>query len=139
MAGFFIPLVTITLSGLEPSRIPAAAGLSNFTRITAGAFGVSISATLWEDRSAMHHAHLVESINTGNPAAMQTLDQLRAGGLSAEQSLGVVNNLVTQQAFMLSTQELFHGSALLFLLMIPLVWLARRPAGAAAGDAGGAH
>ena len=55
------------------------------------------------------------------------------------QSLGVVNNLVTQQAFMLSTQELFHGSALLFLLMIPLVWLARRPAGAAAGDAGGAH
>ena len=139
MAGFFIPLVTITLSGLEPSRIPAAAGLSNFTRITAGAFGVSISATLWEDRSAMHHAHLVESINTGNPAAMQTLDQLRAGGLSAEQSLGVVNNLVTQQAFMLSTQELFYGSALLFLLMIPLVWLARRPAGAAAGDAGGAH
>ncbi|HEY0202223.1 MAG TPA: DHA2 family efflux MFS transporter permease subunit, partial [Burkholderiaceae bacterium] len=37
MAFFFIPLVTITLSGLPPDRIPAASGLSNFCRITMGA------------------------------------------------------------------------------------------------------
>ena len=36
MAFFFIPLVTITLSGLPPERIPTASGLSTFTRITAG-------------------------------------------------------------------------------------------------------
>ena len=41
MAFFFIPLVTITLSGLTPDRIPAASGLSNFLRITAGAIGTS--------------------------------------------------------------------------------------------------
>lgn len=43
MAFFFIPLVTLRLSGLE--RIPAASGLSNFARITAGAFGTSITTT----------------------------------------------------------------------------------------------
>ena len=52
MAFFFIPLTTLTLSGLGPERIPAAAGLSNFARITAGAMGVSISTTLWESRAA---------------------------------------------------------------------------------------
>ena len=139
MAFFFIPLVTITLSGLHPSRIAAASGLSNFTRITAGAMGTSISTTLWENRSAMHHAQLAEAIHDGSPAAVQTLQQLEAAGMSHEQALGVVNNLLTQQAFMLSTQDVFYASALLFLGLILLVWLARRPAGGGAADAGGAH
>ncbi|MFT4196235.1 DHA2 family efflux MFS transporter permease subunit [Ottowia sp.] len=140
MAFFFIPLVTITLSGIEPARIPAASGLSNFTRITAGAMGTSISTTLWENRSALHHAQLAESINAGNPVAMQTLDGLRASGLTQEQALGMVNNLLTQQAFMLSTQEIFYGSALLFLALIGLVWFARRTHGGAGSDAAaGAH
>ena len=67
MAFFFIPLMTITLSGLPPDRIPAASGLTNFARITAGAFGTSISTTLWENRAALHHAQLAESVNPGNP------------------------------------------------------------------------
>lgn len=139
MAGFFIPLVTITLSGIEPSRIPAASGLSNFTRITAGAMGTSIATTVWEDRAAMHHAQLAEAINNGSPVAVETLRQLEAGGMSHQQALGVVNNLMTQQAFMLSTQEVFYGSAVLFLGLVAVVWLAGRPKGGASADAAGAH
>ncbi|MFD1709015.1 DHA2 family efflux MFS transporter permease subunit [Ottowia sp. GY511] len=139
MAGFFIPLVTITLSGIEPSRIPAASGLSNFTRITAGAMGTSIATTVWEDRAAMHHAQLAEAINNGSPVAVETLRQLEAGGMSHQQALGVVNNLLTQQAFMLSTQEVFYGSAVLFLGLVAVVWLAGRPKGGASADAAGAH
>ncbi len=143
VAFFFVPLVTITLSGLPPSRIAAAAGLSNFTRITAGAVGTSIATTLWESRSTLHHAQLAESINVGNSAAMHTLHMLEAGGLSHAQALAVVNRLITQQAFMLSTQELFYGSALLFLALTGVIWFARRiPAsddGAGAGAATGVH
>ena len=69
MAFFFIPLQTITLSGLTPDRMPAASGLSNFVRITAGAIGTSISTTLWENRAALHHAQLAEAVNRGNAAA----------------------------------------------------------------------
>ena len=141
MAFFFIPLVTITLSGIEPWRLPAASGLSNFTRIMAGAVGTSLSTTLWDNRSTLHHAQLAESIHAGNPIAMQTLNGLQAGGLTSQQALGMVDNLVTQQAFMLSTEEVFYGSALLFLALIVLVWFARRVThdGAGADAAAGAH
>jgi DHA2 family multidrug resistance protein len=43
VAFFFVPLMTLLLSGLTPDRIPAASGLSNFLRITAGAVGTSTS------------------------------------------------------------------------------------------------
>ncbi len=140
MAFFFIPLVTITLSGLSPDRIPAASGLSNFLRITAGAMGTSIATTLWENRAALHHAQLVESVNAGSTAANSAIAGLGASGLSSEQVLGQLNRLVDQQAFMLASNDLFYGSALLFILLIPLVWLAR-PArgGAGSGAAAGAH
>ena len=142
MAFFFIPLVTLTLSGLDASRIPAASGLSNFMRITAGAIGTSISTTMWESRATMHHASLAETVHQGNQAATATMDALQAKGMSHEQALAYINNLTTQQAYMLSTQEIFYGSAILFLLLIPLVWLAKRPKGVGSADAdaaAGAH
>ncbi len=63
MAVFFIPLITLALSGLTPDRIPAASGLFNFARITAGSFGTSIATTLWDRRASLHHAQLAEHIN----------------------------------------------------------------------------
>ena len=138
MAFFFIPLVTLTLSGLNPERIPAASGLSNFARITAGAFGTSITTTLWENRAALHHSQLVESINSTSLSTSQTLNQLSALGMSREQGLAYVNRLVDQQAFMLSANDIFAASAALFLALIFIVWMAK-PANAGAVDAGGAH
>ena len=135
MAFFFIPLVTITLSGITPDRIPAASGMSNFMRITAGAFGTSIATTLWEDRAALHHAQLVEGIRAGSQGTSNALAGLAAAGLSPEQALAQVNRMVDQQAFMLSSSELFYASALLFLAMIPLVWLTRPKRAAASGAA----
>jgi DHA2 family multidrug resistance protein len=140
MAFFFIPLVTITLSGLTPDRIPAASGLSNFLRITAGAMGTSITTTLWENRAALHHSQLAESVNQGNNAATSAMSGLASSGLSTEQVLGQVNRIVDQQSFMLATNDIFYASAILFLLLIPLVWLARPQKGGAGGDAAaGAH
>ena len=141
MAFFFIPLVTITLSEITPDRIPSASGLSNFMRITAGAIGTSISTTLWERRATLHHAQLTEGLHQGNIAAVQTLQGLQASGLSPEQALGQVERMVSQQAFMLAANDIFYASAVLFLLLIPLVWLAH-PTKASAGSAdaaAGAH
>ena len=125
VAFFFIPLVTITLSGLDPERIPAASGLSNFVRITAGAFGTSISTTVWENRAALHHAQLVESIHQGNHALASARASLQAGGLTQQQALAQVSRLIDQQAFMLAANDVFRASALLVLLLIPVVWLTR--------------
>ena len=141
MACFFIPLMTITLSGLSHDKIPAASGLSNFVRITAGSFGTSIATTVWQDRAAMHHAQLSEFVNPGNVAANSALTGLASAGLTPDQSLATLNRLVDQQAYMLAANDVFYASALIFLLLIPLVYLTRPThAGAAGADAAaGAH
>ncbi|KIQ31243.1 multidrug resistance protein B, partial [Variovorax paradoxus] len=135
MAFFFIPLVTITLSGLTPDRIPAASGLSNFLRITAGAMGTSLTTTLWDNRATLHHAQLAETINQGNNAATSAMSGLTGSGFSTDQVMGQINRLVDQQAYMLATNDIFYASAILFLLLIPLVWLAKPQKGGAGGDA----
>src|SRR5690606_19967012 len=85
MAFFFIPLSTLTLSGLSPERIPAASGLTNFVRITAGAIGTSASTTLWESRAALHHAQLAEAVTPGSASTAAALQGLQAAGLTPEQ------------------------------------------------------
>jgi DHA2 family multidrug resistance protein len=139
MAFFFIPLQAIVFSGLEPGRLPAAAGLSNFVRITAGAIGTSLVSTVWEDRSTMHHSHLVENVNRGNATAMQTLDQLGAAGYSPAQSLSMIDRLVGQQASTLAATDIFFLSSVLFLTLLVLVWSTRPQRLPAGADVGGAH
>ena len=139
LAFFFIPLSTITLSGLSPDRIPAASGLSNFARITAGAIGTSISTTLWESRAALHHAQLTEAITPGSPADA-ALAGLRAAGMSTEQALAQVNRLIDQQAFTLAANDIFLASSLIFLALIGVVWITRpKRTDGAADAAAGAH
>ena len=140
MAAFFIPLLSISLAGLPPERIPAASGLSNFARITAGSFGTSITTTLWDRRATLHHAQLIERLTPGDPVTAQALGTLHQGGMGADQSYALLNRLVDSQAFMLSADDIFYVSGLLFLALIALVWLARPLRGArAAASASGAH
>jgi DHA2 family multidrug resistance protein len=139
VACFFIPLVALALSGLPPQRIAAATGLNNFLRITAGAFGTSISTTLWENRAALHHSQLAERATLYDQATRDALDRLAALGLGPDQAHAYLNRLVDQQAFTLAAIDLFYASAILLVLLIPLVWLARPQAGGAGSAAAGAH
>jgi len=140
MAFFFIPLVTITLSGLTPDRIPAASGLSNFLRITAGAVGTSVATTIWENRATLHHTQLADAVNAGSSAANTAIAGLRASGFAPDQVLAQINRLVDQQAYMIAATDVFYGSAILFVVLIPLVWLAKPARGGGSSDAAaGAH
>ncbi len=131
MAVFFIPLVTLSLSGLEPSRIPSASGLFNFARITAGAFGTSIATTTWDQRASLHHAQLVERLSQSDPATSHALSTLSAAGADPSTAMALLNRLVDQQAFMLGVNDIFYVSALLFVALIGVVWLARPARGGA--------
>jgi DHA2 family multidrug resistance protein len=139
MAFFFIPLQAISLGGLAPARLPSAAGLNNFVRITAGAVGTSVFTTLWDSRASLHHARLTESVAETNPAAMQAIAQLRAAGYSQEQALAQINRLVDQQAFTMAANDLFWLSSVLFVLLVALVWASGRRTGPARVVEGGAH
>jgi MFS transporter, DHA2 family, multidrug resistance protein len=143
MATFFIPLIALGLSGLAPERIPSASGLMNFARITAGSFGTSITTTVWDRRATLHHAQLVEHLTQSDPVAAQAFSNLNAGGFGTDQSYALINRMVDQQAFMLSADDIFYVSGLLFLALIVLIWFAR-PQRSGGGDgsaeaAAGAH
>ncbi len=139
IAFFFIPLSAITLNGLTPDRIPSASGLSNFVRITAGAMGTSMVATVWDDRATMHHVHMAEKVSRTDPGAMDGINALMSSGMSFDQAAAQISRLIDQQAFTRAADDVYLISSVLFLLLIPIVWLAKPKRSAVAVDAGGAH
>jgi MFS transporter, DHA2 family, multidrug resistance protein len=136
---FFIPLVNLALGGLRQDQIAAGSGLNNFLRITAGAFATSTATTLWENRAALHHAELVQHITAGSPATRSTLDTLGRLGMEGQSAYAYLDRLVNQQAFTLSALDLFYASAILLVLIIPFLWIARPPRAGAGAAAAGAH
>lgn len=134
-AMFFVPLTALTLSGLHHSRVPAAAGLSNFLRMTAAAFGTSISTTLWDNRAALHHARLVEHISAYDAPARAAVDTLAARGLPQDQIMALLDRQAWAQAYMMSANDYFTLSAGLLLLLAAGIWLAKPVAAAPAAPA----
>ncbi len=135
---FFMPLITIILSGLPPSRMAAASSLSNFTRTLAGSIGTSITTTMWSNRESLHHTHLTESITPFDPATRQMYSQLQGLGMSHQQASGWIAREVTNQGLIISANEIFWAAGGVFLILLVLVWFARAPFTAGDGG-GGAH
>ena len=142
MALFFTPLTAIILSGLAPERIPAAAGLSNFVRIFCGAMGTSIAGTAWNNRTVLHHERLTEVSNAFNPTYAQGLNSLQTlYNVPASTARAMFGLSVDTQAAMLGLNDVFWASSLIFIAIIPLIWITRRykQGGAGSAAAAGAH
>lgn len=139
VACFFMPLTTISFSGLSPAQLASAASLSNFLRTLAGSISASLITTLWERREALHHENLTSMINAFNPLSLQTLQTLQQSGLSERQSMGMLAQEITKQGFVLAADEIFYLSAVLFVVMLGFVWLAKPPFVTQRGGGDGAH
>lgn len=138
IACFFMPLTTITLSGLPPEKMASASSLSNFTRTLAGAIGTSITTTMWTQREAMHHENLTEFINPYNPNSQHMYSELAQIGMNEQQSAAYLAKTITDQGLILSANEIFWLSAGIFILLMVIVWFAKPPFGAGS-KGGGAH
>ena len=139
MAMFFIPLTSIILSGQPPDKIPAAAGLSNFVRIMFGGIGTSITSTVWESRTSLHHAQLAEHTSAQSPAFAQAVQGLIAQGLPEQGAYAVIERTMNIQASTLAATDIFWISSILFLSLIALVWLTKPSRSVGSADAAGAH
>ncbi|MCR6469474.1 DHA2 family efflux MFS transporter permease subunit [Enterobacter sp. HG048] len=127
VACFFLPLTTISLSGLSPEKFASATSLSNFFRTLSGSIGTSITMTLWSRRESFHHAHLTESINAYNPSSITLFERLHSLGLDQRQAEVYINDITTSQSLLMSANDIFHLSAIVFLGLTLLVWLAKPP------------
>lgn len=127
MACFFLPLTTITLSGLAPDKFAAATSLSNFFRTLAGSIGTSITITLWSRGGSFHHSNLSESISNFNVESVELIKKLSAEGFDLTQSLQYIDTQVTEQSLLLSANDIFYYSSGIFLMLTLIVWFARPP------------
>jgi DHA2 family multidrug resistance protein len=140
MATFFISTVTVMLNRVPPERIPAASGVSNFLRITAGSFAASIATTFWDRHAAFHQARFVEHSTFLDAPFREAMRGLAALGLTPPQSYAVLDRAADTQAYAKSAIDFFWISGWVSIALIGLIWLAhttvgaRRPPVAAAAD-----
>jgi DHA2 family multidrug resistance protein len=142
MALFFVPLTVILLSGLSPDKIPAAAGLSNFVRVFCGAVGTSVATTAWNNRTIVHHAQLTEHATVYSPALTQSVGDIQNTlGLDQGQTIGLIERNLSAQAAMLGINDIFWISAVIFIVIIPCIWITKpvKTAGGSAEAAAAAH
>ena len=132
MSMFFVAMLTILLDGVPDARLPAASGLSNFLRITAGAFATSITTTFWDRDAALHQTRLAEATSITDPRLQQAMSTLQERGLSESQSIGTLARELANQAYLMSTLDFFWICAWISIASIGLVWLTRRPKGGGA-------
>ncbi len=118
---FFMPMTTILLSDLSGSDVADAASLSTFLRTIGASFASSITTWYWSSTASMHHEVLAENVSQYNPLIAK---QLQQGG---SQILAGINGSVTVQSYMLSTIDLFTLLMGVFIVLVPLVYLTRRP------------
>ena len=127
VACFFMPLTTITLSGLPPEKMASASSLFNFLRTLAGSIGTSLTTFMWYNREAVHHTQLTEVINPYNPISQQFFQTMGSFGLSEEQTASYLARQITAQGFIIGANEIFLVSAITFISLVVVIWFAKPP------------
>jgi MFS transporter, DHA2 family, multidrug resistance protein len=131
----FVPLTTVTNDPIPRERMGNATSIFNLMRNIGASIGISIVETMQVRRAQMHINILDKHINPGNPMTRQTIDGLTAlfmaqgkdAATANHQAYGAVWGMVQQQAAMLAYNDTFRFLALMFVLMLPLIFLMRKP------------
>jgi len=135
LGAMFVPISSVTLGSLPPREVQQGAGLYNLFRQLGGSFGIATLTTILHRSHTVHHAYLSEHVAVLDPATSQRLSQLAHGfqqrGLDAASAhnaaLSALSNALHGQASILSFEDCYRLVALLFVLLIPMVLLVRRP------------
>jgi len=124
---FFLPLNQIIMSGLPASELASAAGLSNFVRTFSGSVATAVTVFFWTDRSEYHYATMTEHLTPDSPAWAAYQSQLNDLGIHGDAAYATTAQVINSQALTMGANDMFLIFAMLFVVMVPLVWLARPP------------
>jgi len=136
MAMLFVPLTTITMDAIPKEEMGNATSLFNLMRNIGGSVGIAVATTLISRSSQTFVNRLGTHVNPYNPAVALRVDQMRAYFMSrgadmataTREAYAAVNGMVQQQAALLSYLNEFKIFGAIFLAMLPLVLLMKRPA-----------
>ncbi|NLR62547.1 DHA2 family efflux MFS transporter permease subunit [Chitinophaga polysaccharea] len=127
-----VPLTTLAVSALSPADIPQGAALNNMMRQLGGSFGIALVNTYLANRHAQHRYDLVSHLDTNNPAIANRINNyahaFMSKGFTAtdaqRQAVKLLDNIVVKQSTLLSFSDAFLLVGLIFLLTLPLLFIA---------------
>ena len=131
----FVPLTTISMARVPRENMGNATSLFNLMRNIGGAVGIAVIAML-NTRFQQKYVNILGShVAQGDPATGQWFNALRSmylgtgsgAGLADQRAYGAMFGLVQQQAAMLAFVDIFILVTVMFLLMLPLLLLMRKP------------
>lgn len=126
VAIFFLPLLQLSLSTIPQSQFTNATGLSNFTRILVGSgFGTSLTVELWTRLEIFHHARLAETMTNNRSVVTGAYTTFSDAGFSHNLINNIIDIEVSRQAYMLATNDISWLCSILFLTLIPVVFLCK--------------
>lgn len=118
---FFMPMTTILLADLHGPDISDAASLSTFIRTIGASFASSLTTWIWDHNAIMHHEILAEHISSYNPLVSERLQH------HTQDTLMSLNGMVTSQSYMMSTIDLFTILTGIFIVLLPFIFLTKKP------------
>ena len=134
MAFLFVPINVAAFSAIPREKLGYATGLMNLFRNIGGSGGIAMITTMVARRSQFHQGTLVSHVTPLDPGygdmLQGTASALVARGASAAdaagQAQGIVYGVVQRQAAMMAVADTFWLLSLVFLVMVPLVFLLKK-------------
>jgi MFS transporter, DHA2 family, multidrug resistance protein len=135
MAMLFVPLTTITMGMIPREQMGNATSIFNLLRNVGGSIGIATVATMVERFQQAEINRLGAHVTPFNPQAMQRMDALRqfmwsqgdAPYTAAQHSNAAMFAMVQRQAAIVSYVETFRILAIVFLAIVPLILIMRKP------------
>lgn len=132
----FVALTNLTMGHISREKMGNATGIYNLLRNLGGSFGIAVAATLLSRRAQFHQSRLVEHVTAGSPSFIAW--QHRIAGIlpglgphwnywEAPRAMATLYDQVQVQAMTLSFGDGYWFFTVLFLLLVPLVFMMRQP------------
>jgi DHA2 family multidrug resistance protein len=135
MGLMFVPLTTVTFDPIEKARTGNATSIFNLMRNIGASFGIATVTTIVARQSQSHINVLGRHVNIYDLKSRQMYEALRGFFMSrgadavtaSKQAYAALFGMVARQAAMLSFIDAFWILGAVFLAMLPLLLLMRRP------------
>ncbi|HEV2231837.1 MAG TPA: DHA2 family efflux MFS transporter permease subunit [Terriglobia bacterium] len=135
LAFLFVPLTTATMAPISQERMGNATSIFNLMRNIGGSIGIASATTMIARREQVHTNILGQHINPYDMATRMRIAGLRAFFMSrgadsasaTHQAYAALFGMVQRQAAMQSFIEVFWLMGVIFLAIVPLVFIMRKP------------
>ncbi len=135
LALLFVPLTTATMDPIPKEEMGNATSMFNLMRNIGGSIGIASGTTFLFRMQQFHTVLLGANVSASNPRTQAVLHGLQnrmiahgADPVTAmRQSYGAVWGMVQQQAAMQAFIDTFRALGLVFLLVLPLLLVMKKP------------